>query len=232
MSLIELLKKAWKDARDSKYNSLNEYDKEIGYKKSNLYITKDEYFEKEVFEKLSKVYGCGLKKILVDLYIPNTNPLLDNAQLDIVFINRSGIYVIEAKNYSCIVRGKDTDKNWVRIEFNRRKNECVNPVKQNTNHIKNLKKLFPSYENEYFKNIIVFADTCKVRYESNTSLPYETKVINFSEVKSVITYMSKNSKVVFDEDNIYKIYNQLSQYARCSNEIRKNHIQQINKLQK
>lgn len=232
MNLIQILKKSWKDAGESKHSSLNKYNEEKGPQKSNLQMPKYECFEKEVFEELSKVYGCGLKKILIDLYIPSEGHSCDNTQLDVVFINKSGIYVVEAKHYYGIVEGRDTDKNWIGTMYNGSKSERENPVKQNTNHINNLKNLLSSYESEYFKNIVVIADSCEIKYESNSILSYETKVVNFSKVKDTIKFMSKNSKTMLDDESIYKIYNQLSGYARCSEEVRSKHIEQIEKMKK
>lgn len=228
---FDLVKWAWKDAKDKSHSCLNDYSYEKGHKQWNLLITKDEWLEKQSFETLSKVYGCGLKKILVDLYIPSTNPRLDTSQLDIVFINRSGIYVIEVKNYTC-KKIKGTDKgNWKRIEFNGRINDADNPIKQNTNHIKNLMELFPYYPKEYFKNIIVYSDAVKIEYEPSGELPFDTTVINFKYLKSLIKVITKESEEVFSDENIYRVYNELSQYARCDYETRRKHVEQVNALQ-
>lgn len=228
MNLWELLKNSWKDAKDPTHCSLNEYSYERGKRQWNIFIPKDEYFEKECFENLSKVYGCGLKKILVDILIPNMNG--HTTQLDVVFINRSGIYVIECKNYSCVIEGNNTDK-WVRKEFNGKSNKVDNPVIQNTNHVKCLKRLFPSYPDNYFKNIVVFANTCKFNYNNDTELPYDTKVINYRSLKPTVINDIKSNDMVFSDEEIYSIYDELSKYARYSDEARQRHMDYIRMLQ-
>lgn len=229
MNFIELLKWSWQDAKDPTHNCLNEYSYERGKQQWNLFIPKDEYFEKECFEILSKVYGCGLKKILVDILIPNLKG--HTTQLDVVFINRNGIYVIESKNFSCYLEGNNTDDKWVRKEFNGKTNKTDNPVIQNTNHIKCLSSLFPSYPDSYFKNIVVFANTCKLTYVNNTDLPYETEVVNYSNLKDTVRGLIKNGNIILSDEEIYSIYDELSKYARYSDEARRKHIEYVNRLQ-
>lgn len=227
MSLIQLIKWAWQDAKDDTHSCLNEYSYEKGDNKLTLFMPKDEYFEKKSFESLSKVYGCGLKKILVDLLIPNSKG--HTTQLDIVFINRSGIYVVECKNYSCYIEGGNIDK-WTRKEFNGKVNKVENPIIQNTNHIKCLSKLL-DYPEEYFFNIVTFADTCKLYYTDDSELPYETNVVNHRDIKSTIRTITKSHEEVFSDDEIYDIYNELSKYARYSYHDRIKHLEYVNSLQ-
>ena len=58
---------------------------------------------------------------------------------------------------------------------------------QNNNHIKCLQSLLTHYPDEYFKSIIVFADTCKFKYNNNSDLKYDTRVVNYKELKGVIS---------------------------------------------
>lgn len=227
MRFLDVLKKAWEDAKDPTHSSLNDYDEEKGYKQWNIFIPKDELLEKQSFQTLSKVYGCGLKKILVDILIPSWNGHTN--QIDLVFINRSGIYVIEVKNFACMLEGNNTD-NWVRTEFNGKKNKIHNPIKQNLNHIKSLRKILPYYPSSYFKNIILLADTCACQYVANTDLDYDTLIVNYKDLKAAIKELTKSSEIVFSEENIYRIYDELSKYARYSYEQRMKHLEYVESL--
>ena len=227
MTLWEIIKKACTDAQDTSKCSLNIYDKEKGYSQWDFLIPKDEWLEKLSFESLTKVYGLGLKKILVDILIPSYNGHTN--QLDLVFINKSGIYVIECKNFTCSLQGNNTD-DWIRRENNGQRNKIHNPIKQNMSHIKSLQKLFPHYSNEYFKNIIVLSDECNYNYDANTDLPYETRVIHYSDLKGTVRDLTKNSEELFNDDNIYRIYDDLSQYARYSREDKIKHLEYVNTI--
>ena len=227
MSFIELVKWAWRDAKDSSHSCLNIYSYEKGTYQWNLLIPKDEWLEKQSFETLSKVYGLGLKKILVDILIPSFNGHTN--QLDLVFINRSGIYVIEVKNFTCVLEGNNTD-DWVRKEFNGKRNKIHNPIKQNLSHIKSLQKILHYYPDEYFKSIVLLADSCKFQYDNNTDLEYDTRVVNYKDLKATIRELTKSSEKIFSDENIYRIYDELSEYARYSNEDRKKHLEYVQNI--
>lgn len=227
MTFIEILKWAWEDAKDNSHSCLNNYSYEKG-NQLTLFTPKSERFEEQCFSALAKVYGCGLKKILVDLLIPNLKG--HTTQLDLIFVNRNGIYVIECKDFSCNINGNDTDK-WIRKEFNGKLNKIENPIIQNTNHIKCLQRLFPDYPDDYFKNIVVFANTCNLEYINNTILPYDTKVINYNRLKGVTKKLIKHDNTIFSDEDIYNIYNELSQYARYSEEDRIKHLEYVKSLQ-
>lgn len=221
MNLLELIKWSWNEAKNNPNRScINDYSYEKGYSQWNLFIPKSDYFEKQCYESLSKVYGCGLKKILVDILIPNLHG--HTTQLDIVFINRSGIYAIECKNYSCYIEGDNKNK-WIRREFNGAVNKVENPIIQNNNHVKCLNKLL-DYPNEYFKNIVTFADSCKFNYNNNSDMEYDTRVISYSCLKSTLRGLTKSSEQILSDDMIYEIYDELSQYARYSYEDRMKHL--------
>lgn len=227
MGFIELVKWAWRDAKDSSHSCLNNYSYEKGTYQWNLLIPKDEWLEKQSFETLSKVYGLGLKKILVDILIPSFNGQTN--QLDLVFINRSGIYVIEVKNFTCILEGNNTD-DWVRKEFNGKRNKIHNPIKQNLSHIKSLQKILHYYPDEYFKSIVLLADSCKFQYDNNTDLEYDTRVVNYKDLKATIRELTKSSEKIFSDENIYRIYDELSEYARYSNEDRRKHLEYVQNI--
>lgn len=227
MNLIELLKWAICDAKDPSHSCLNEYDEEKGYNQWNILIPKDEWLEKKTFETLDKIYGLGLGKILVDILIPSFNGHTN--QLDLVFINKSGIYVIEVKNFTCMLEGNNTD-DWVRKEFNGKRNKIHNPIKQNLSHIKSLQKILHYYPNEYFKSIILLSDSCKFQYDNNTDLKYDTRVINYKDLKATIRDLTKSSEEIFSDENIYRIYDELSEYARYSNEDRKKHLEYVQSI--
>lgn len=207
---------------------INDYYYEKGiYKSAKLLMSKSDYFEMKCFENLSKVYGCGLKKILTDLMIPNA--VNKTTQLDIVFINKSGIYAIEAKNYNCIVEYYN-NKIWLRREFNGRVNKFQSPIKQNENHINNLRKILSEYDQSYFNSIITFANTCIIRYDAQHE-KYNAKVLNLKDLKNTVKDMTKNKETVFSNEVIYEIYHRLSEYARVGALAKNKHIDYVNSIQ-
>ena len=64
-------------------------------------------------------------------------------QIDHIFINASGIYVIETKNYAGRIYGNDNQNQWTQVlAYGKAKNNFYNPIKQNYTHIIALKKFF------------------------------------------------------------------------------------------
>lgn len=87
------------------------------------------------------------------------------SQIDNILISRHGIFVIETKNYTGTVKGKEHHQNWTHIPPGRSKagREFYNPIKQNEGHITALRHLmYKSFPNIPFHNIVVFSDDCRI----------------------------------------------------------------------
>lgn len=77
-------------------------------------------------------------------------------QIDHLVVSRTGIYVIETKNYGGVVEELEQDKwkqKWYRKEYN-----FYSPVKQNESHIKSLMYVLFTKDRNLFKSFIVFPD--------------------------------------------------------------------------
>ena len=227
---FDIVKKSFVDAfnSDGTNTPINDYYYEKGNRGLKLFVPKSDYFEMKCFEDLLKVYGCGLKKLLTDLMIPNA--VDETTQLDIVFINRSGIYVVEAKNYNCIVEYHD-DKTWLRREFNGIVSKFQSPIEQNENHINNLRKILSECDESYFNSIITFADKCVIRYDAQYE-KYNAKVLNLKDLKNTVKDMTKAKEIVFSDDEIYDIYHRLSEYTKVGALAKNKHIDYVNRIKR
>lgn len=83
-----------------------------------------------ILEKLNKkVYG----KILKNVYIPKNES--ESSEIDVVYITTKGIFVIESKNLSGWIFGKEKDQYWTSSlpagKGKSIKNKFYNPIKQN-----------------------------------------------------------------------------------------------------
>ena len=57
-------------------------------------------------------------------------------QIDHVLINPNGIFVIETKNYSGTIYGRESQREWTQVlKYGRVKNKLYNPIWQNKSHI-------------------------------------------------------------------------------------------------
>lgn len=77
-------------------------------------------------------------------------------QIDHIYINRRGIWVIETKNYSGTIYGLEKQREWLQVLANGGEvNKFYNPLKQNYTHIYSLAEIVG--RNGIFHNIVCFA---------------------------------------------------------------------------
>jgi len=128
--------------------------------KSGLYLGKQgEDIVKEVLSGNIE----GKRYVINDITIKDK--FGNTAQIDHIVINKSGIHVIETKNWSGIVEGKIEDKNWVEsFVKSDREYSLYNPIMQNETHIKRLRSSIGSYVPFY--NIVCFTND-KVMIKTN-----------------------------------------------------------------
>ena len=74
-------------------------------------------------------------KLINDLIIVDDKG--NSHQIDHILIRHNGVFVIETKNWSGLVIGKEDDECWT-IILNRKRYSSLNPVIQNRNHCKHV----------------------------------------------------------------------------------------------
>lgn len=75
-------------------------------------------------------------------------------QIDHVVLSKYGIFVVETKNYTGWIYGKEREKEWTR-KSNGGANRFQNPIRQNHRHIKSLSELL-GVEEHLFHSVIAF----------------------------------------------------------------------------
>ena len=89
-----------------------------------------------------------------------------SSQIDHVFINSTGVYVIETKNLSGTIYGDDYRKEWTQVfNYGEQKYRFYNPIMQNETHIIRLKKATGT--ELPIKSIVVFANNNIEKIRSN-----------------------------------------------------------------
>lgn len=177
-------------------------------------MSKGDYFEAKVFDTLNNFQGFGLNKVLANLFVPKENG--KTTQVDLVLINKTGIYVIEVKNYNSIVRGNNTIKEWKKFNENQSTATFHNPIKQNNAHVYGVKRILDKFDDSYFTSLIIFSNSTTINYKSNSKLPFYTEVINYKDTLLTLIEIFSSKEDVFSDDDIYEIYNKLSKYVRSS----------------
>ena len=81
----------------------------------------------------------------------------NTSQIDHIFINSNGVFVIETKNLSGTIYGNDYRKEWTQVfNYGKQKYHFYNPIMQNSTHIRRLQEATGT--NLPIKPIVVFAN--------------------------------------------------------------------------
>lgn len=162
----------------------------------------------------------GKQYVINDLLLDLGNG--KSCQIDHIFINTYGIWVIETKNYAGTICGNDDLREWTQILGNGNTiNKFYNPVKQNAGHIYNLSKLLKA--RDVFHNIVVFLP------KADISLVDSDNVYGIDEFSELIT---KRTGVTLSLEEMEYCYNTLLALQRERGLSQKKHIQNIHKMQK
>lgn len=113
----------------------------------------------------------GYKKFIFNCYLPKSDGT--TTEVDVILLHESGIYVLESKNYSGWIFGSEIQKQWIQTlptgRGRSQKNFFLNPIIQNTVHIKWLRKYTDIQKTLPFYSYIVFSDRCTLKKITLTS---------------------------------------------------------------
>lgn len=178
-----------------------------------------EYLTSRIIEK----HALKSHKQLVNVYVPKRNSE-EMTELDLLYIDRTGIYVIESKNYSGRIYGNEAQENWTQTMPNKKKFKFYNPIRQNATHIRAIQH-FLGLPNEAIHSVIVFSERCQLKAIEVTSP--NVHVLKREKLKRFIKAQNQSAKQIFTQGDIEKIYNQLLPQMQVSDEVKKQHIQTI-----
>ena len=150
----------------------------------------------------------GNKRIINDIMLNDNGK---SRQIDHIFISNKGVFVIETKNYSGSIYGKETSNEWIEY-LNKKKYNFTNPIFQNYAHKQIVSKIINDYNNVI--SIIVFTKSSKLKVKSPRNI-----VINTGQLKSCIL----NQKDRLNDKKIDEYYNIIMNNRITDEEIIRNH---------
>lgn len=201
--------------RNSKYGAAsgNSFFKTI-YDKGN-------YGEFLTFQFLEKIPGDN--KILTNIYIPREDGT--TTEVDLLMLNKSGVYVFESKNYSGWIFGDEKNKNWTQSLKGGKKNKFFNPVWQNKAHINALIKSINEIDSRYFYSYIVFSERCELKKVSVTNP--NIHVVKRNKLFSILMKDISERTEILSESQIDKVFEILQNYILVDIEMKEMHIENI-----
>ena len=155
-------------------------------------------------------------KIINDILIKSNDRTI---QVDHLVISIYGIFVIETKNYKGWITGSDNSEYWTK-NMSGNKYKFYNPIRQNKAHISALSRKLGLSVNKFIP-IIVFSNRADLRI--NTAY----NVIYISQINRLI---KEYTDIKFQENDIQKLYDKISQLNIVSPETRKQHISEVRNI--
>ena len=177
------------------------------------------YGEFLIYEQLEKTKSHS--KVLNNLYIPTEN---GTTEIDIVFIHKTGIYVIESKNFNGWIFGSEDQYQWTQTFKNGKKYRFYNPIKQNQSHVKHLQNFLPDIDKDKFYSLIVFGrKTVLKKINKSDTIP----VIKINSLVRTINKMSKGKAEYLSKEDIDNLYQEFKEYTNVDESIKEEHIETI-----
>lgn len=144
--------------------------------------------------------------VLHDLRLHSTY-LGKETQVDLVAVDDSGVFVIEAKNWKYWIRGNLDDRQWTGLSSDRKVMTVFNPYEQNLIHIRALRNAIrkKGIEPVVFHNIVVLPDGTEIHSDCGD-------VVNSSQISKLVTRMQKNTNISLNK----KAYVELIRGVTCN----------------
>ena len=182
------------------------------------------YGERLTERELKKANNRGFEgKILRNLYVPKDNG--DTSEIDVVYICKKGILVIESKNYSGWIFGNEDDSKWTATLPNGQKNHFYNPIYQNKAHIKWLGNYIQGIcEIIRMYSIIAFSERCTLK--NITIHSPQVFVLNRDRIKYAIREIWNNDDCL-EETDVEKIYEKLAPLTNVDEAKKQAHVESI-----
>lgn len=122
-------------------------------------------------------------------------------QIDLMVVCNKGLFVYEMKDFKGWIFGNENNKEWKQVLVNGKSSKKFsfrNPVKQNDNHIKTIKKLLTELGyNIPIYNVVVFGENATLK-----NVEASSDVVMINEATSVI---NKYPELVISEDKLNDI---------------------------
>lgn len=178
--------------------------------------------ENLIYDVLKPLEKYGFK-FLFNLYIPRGNNRDKTTEIDVVMIGRSGVFVIESKNYSGWIFGNDRNHYWTQILYHE-KHRFYNPIFQNKSHLRWIRK-YVGYDTP-LHSLVVFSD--RSTFKNVTYDPTETHLIHRKELRETVSNIihDKASPQITPE-KIQLIYDNLIAFEKTSRKTQRTHIEEI-----
>ena len=183
-----------------------------------------DYGEYVIFNNLIKMRGK--KGVLCNLYIKSKNG--NYTEIDVVLINRSGVFVIESKNYKGLIVGHTSSQMWTQHLGRTHQNKFYNPILQNSAHIRAIRSVLDCSPSNIY-SVIAFnhsSDLSGVDVD-----PSRATITTIDDINSTVKDIMSDNRKAISKAQISEYYKCLQKFSHAKNSVKKKHISQVKQKQ-
>lgn len=151
----------------------------------------------------------GAKKVMVNLQIPIHEEI---QTIDALFLHESGIYVVNVKDKSGWINGREQDIQWKELLHKDKTRLFDNPIHETKRLVNALQDQLPEVDSSLFEAIVLFTNDCSFQQIEIHSKNVE--VLKMAELKKMV--LSLNQKRLSETD-IETLYNALEGFMNVKN---------------
>ena len=140
-----------------------------------------------------------------------------SSQIDHILFHTSGIYVIETKNFSGRIYGKESDKTWTQVLAKGKvKNKFYSPVLQNQKHIERMQNVL---------SISTFMESCIVLIKGNIAFIDTPNTYSPLSLRKHI--LSKINEDIIPFEQVEYIYERINNFKSNPTKTIEEHVNEI-----
>ena len=151
----------WEEFKEDLFGAVNlvRYGFRTNTKYSELENNKGKIGEFRIFHELEKVKVHH--HTALNVYLPKKNGY--PTEVDVIYINPKGVYIIESKNFRGWIFGDATSNKWMQMLNPNHRQQFLNPIWQNLAHMEAIQKFLSYIQPEYMHNFVVFGENCEIK---------------------------------------------------------------------
>lgn len=187
--------------------------------------------EDSVVQQLGRVHFWGRGgKVLRNLYLPRGDGR--TTEIDILYLTRKGLFVLESKNYSGVISGSPSQASWQsRLSAGRNwyggtkqeTYEFYNPIWQNETHLNALRTYLPW--DLPLISVIVFSDHCQLGHTAFFSP--DLIVCQQRRLPRSIRKAARRHRTVLSRREVEALFQQLQPLTHASRSVKRKHVRDL-----
>lgn len=168
---------------------------------------------------------------LRNLYLPTPE---GTAEIDLLYLTRKGIFVIESKNYTGWIYGREDQPEWTvsvyagRDWLGRMKTErhpLYNPIWQNAGHVRALEALVG--EQTPLWPVVVFTGRCQLE-----DVTWDNEEVSVCRLEELPRVLRQTGRRALSRRQVRALYARLEPYTRATRSQKRAHVRQVRRIER